>query len=355
MNDEIWVLGATGRTGAGIARLLSARGLKVGLVGRNAGKLDALARSLPGARSIVAATTAEMAAAIGREGPKVVMNTIGPFVETALPMVQALEPGAHYVDLSNELKSINDVLALDPEAKAAGRCLVPGAGYGFVSTESVVRALCEGMPPAERVRVDMMPFIGESEGSDLIGEALAGSIIDSVAYGGWEYANGQLARAALGGKATRLKLPDGTERTTGSTPLGDLEGARRASGARFVVAGSTEVPTGALAGLFIPMVGAMLSWRPLRNFAVRQMAKMKAPPPKQKEGSSWSHARVEWADGKVREGWLRTGDGMSFTCASAAEVCARLAGGAPKAGAFTTGDLWGAELARAVGAKIQIA
>ncbi|MFT3837405.1 MAG: saccharopine dehydrogenase NADP-binding domain-containing protein [Myxococcaceae bacterium] len=355
MNDEIWVLGATGRTGTAIAKNLAARGLKVGLVGRNAGKLELLAKAVPGARAIVAGTTAEMCDAITREAPKVVMNTIGPFTETAVPIARALPKGSHYVDLSNELKGIVDVLALDEEARAAGKCLVPGAGYGFVSTESVVRALCEGMPPAEKVRVDAIPFIGESEGSDRIGEALAASILDSLAYGGWEYSGGALVRASLGGHPTRLKLPDGDERSTGSTPLGDLVGAQRASGAAQVVAGSGEMPAGAVARAMLPVVGALLSWRPMRNFAVRQMAKLKAPPPKKKEGFSWGHARVEWADGRVKEGWFRTGDGMGFTCASAAEVCARLCSGAPKVGAFTAGDLWGAELARSLGAEIRIA
>ena len=41
---------------------------------------------------------------------------------------------------------------------------------------------------------------------------------------------------------------------------------------------------------------------------------------------SYAHARVEWADGTVREGWLRTGEGGDFTAAVAAEVARRALG-----------------------------
>ena len=51
------------------------------------------------------------------------------------------------------------VCALHEEARAAGGCLVTGAGYGFLATESVVLKLCQGRPAASRVRVDTVPLI----------------------------------------------------------------------------------------------------------------------------------------------------------------------------------------------------
>jgi hypothetical protein len=67
---------------------------------------------------------------------------------------------------------------------------------------------------------------------------------------------------------------------------------------------------------------------------------------------SWSHARIEWPDRTVREGWLRSGDGMDFTADVAAEVAVRLARGEGKPGAYTPGQLFGPPLATDVGSTL---
>lgn len=334
------VLGAAGRCGRGIARELAARSIAPIAVSRTGAQVE-------GARAVQAADVEAMGALIEEERPAVVVNTIGPFVTTALPITRAcIAAGAHYVDLSNELRSVLDVLALD----AGASCLVPGAGYGFAGTECLVRLLCEGREPAARVRVDSLPHISEG---GTVGEALAGSLVDSIAAGGRKYAGGQLVRASFGGSAIELTLPDGTRRKTTSVPTGDLDGARRASGAPDVIAASSEVPSTALSRVMMPVVSSLLSRRGIRDWSVRKLAAMKIPEPKPENARpTWSHARVEWADGTVREGWLRTEDAMRFTVKSIVEVAARLARGEGKPGAHTACGLFGWELAEAAGAEL---
>ncbi len=63
---------------------------------------------------------------------------------------------------------------------------------------------------------------------------------------------------------------------------------------------------------------------------------------------------MQWSSGRVREGWLRTGDGMDFTAAVAAEVAIRLRSGKGRAGAHTPGALFGFELAEAAGGELQV-
>ena len=138
---------------------------------------------------------------------------------------------------------------------------------------------------------------------------------------------------------------------TGSAPSADLEGARRASRAPFVVAASSEVPCTALTGVVVPILSFLVSWSPLRNFAVRRLARLHSPNRPKDRTASWGHARVEWPDESVREGWLRVGDGMVFTARVAAEVAARLAQGSDRPGAYTPGALFGPELAEAAGGQ----
>lgn len=144
---------------------------------------------------------------ITRNKPTVVINTIGPFTDTALPIARACLPGTHYIDLSNELPSIIVLLGLHEEAASSGSTLVTGAGFGVLATESVVLKLCEGQPPAIRVRVDAMPVVESEPGP--FGEALAATIIDGLAAGGRQYAKGQLVHAKLLSDFETLTLPDG--------------------------------------------------------------------------------------------------------------------------------------------------
>ncbi len=81
------------------------------------------------------------------------------------------------------------MFAMHEDFVKSGRCVVPGAGGGVPGTESVVLKLCEGRPPAARVRVDGLPAVGQN---GPIGPTLAESILDAMVYGGRRFAGGKL-------------------------------------------------------------------------------------------------------------------------------------------------------------------
>lgn len=346
--NEIWILGAAGRCGRAVATDLASRGLRTVLVGRDRARLAEVAGATGGdPRIVIAGSVAEIVAALTQARPAVVVNTIGPFLSTALPIVRAGAAGSHYVDLANELFAVTGLLGLHDEAVAAGRCLVTGAGFGLLGTESVVLKLCAGRPPAARVRVDAVPLLG---GSDTLGHTVAETVLDSLVAGGFRYDGGRLVRAGVGSAAERLTLPDGSTVTTGAAPTGDLEAARRASAAPDVVCGSSELPTGPLARVVLAALGTLASSRAVRDFLVARLARLRVSGTAQRQ-HSFGHARVTWPDGSTLKGWLRLGDGMAFTGRVLAEVAARLARGDGKPGAYTPGALFGPALAEAAGGQ----
>jgi hypothetical protein len=73
-------------------------------------------------------------------------------------------------------------------------------------------------------------------------------------------------------------------------------------------------------------------------------AQVRLPPPAQKL-DSWTHARVQWPDGRVREGWLRAVEAMACTNAVTTGVTLRLANNEGRPGACTPGALFGPVLA----------
>lgn len=346
---DIWILGAAGRIGALVSANLAASGASVVLCGRGEQDLRSLAERIGGnTRIVVTATIDDIKAKLRKAGPVVVVNLIGPFSETALPIINACAPGSRYLDLSNGRDETAGLLDLDGMAKASDRCLVSGAGWGVLAAESLVLKLCEDRPSALRVRVDLAPYI---EAPGRIGETFASTIVDGMCVGAHAYKDGRLVQARLGEHSETLVAPDGSTIRTGTVSSGDLEAAVRASGAPFAVAASNMAPTTSVARSAMSAVLFLLRFRRVREFAKRRLANVVAPPPKGPVKPSWAHARVEWADGTIREGWLRAGEGMAFTSRVASEVALRLSRNEGAAGAFTPGALFGPELAEAAGAE----
>ena len=120
--------------------------------------------------------------------------------------------------------------------------------------------------------------------------------------------------------------------------------------AAFVISASTMVPP-ALVGAVVPLATALVQIQAVRAFATRRLAAVKVKAAPREREFTWAHARVQWASGAVREGWLRAPEAMVFTAAVVADVTRRLARGEGKPGAYTPGALFGADLAVACGGQ----
>lgn len=112
-NDLVWILGATGRIGSALAvRLASTVGSLV-LVGRNAVRLSAVAASIDDRiATLVVRSPEEAAVEIKRNHPAVVVNTIGPFCRTVVPIARACPPAGHYVDVVLDVGAVSALLAM---------------------------------------------------------------------------------------------------------------------------------------------------------------------------------------------------------------------------------------------------
>ncbi|KAA8963657.1 saccharopine dehydrogenase NADP-binding domain-containing protein [Mycobacterium sp.] len=344
----IWVLGATGKGGRAIAHELVLNGSDVVLVGRDHNRLTTVAESLGRpVRTRVSAGLAELVTLIGDEKPAVVVNTIGPFGLTALPLARAsIAAGTHYVDLANELEPVRALLDLDADARSHGVTLVTGAGFGVLATETLVIELRGDRLAADSATVAALPAVDE------MGTAVLASVIDAVAHGGRRYRDGQLVRIRLGAQTTRIPLPGLPARAALAVPTGELEAARRASGAGAVGAYSAEVPSGPMARVVLPAVSTLLAVRPIRTATQRFVSRMRLRPPAKSGEVSWAYARLEWAGDTYREAWLRTGEAYGFTAKVAGYTAARISDETTRHGSFTPGALFGTDLARHAGATI---
>ena len=354
VTNEVWILGATGRVGRAVAAHLVESKIVPVLVGRDRERLSQVAASLDKElRAIVASSPEEIVAEISRQRPTLVINTIGPFTETTMLIARACLPYSHYIDLANDVISVSALLDLHEEAAAAGCTLVTGAGFGVLATESVVIKLCQGRPTPNRVRTDALASLEIEAG--VIGEALAATIIDGLPYGGRYYKNGRLVRNQVGSSPSTITLPDGSSVVAASVPFGELIAAQRASGAPNVLSASSEIPTGPVARAILPFATALFHSKALRTFAKRRLARLKLSARERPREYSWGHASVQWPDGTDQQGWLRIGDAQVFTATVAAKAAEWLLAGKGQPGAYTSGALFGPELAEAAGGTFLVA
>ncbi|ADJ50902.1 hypothetical protein AMES_9075 [Amycolatopsis mediterranei S699] len=328
---EIWVLGASGRTGRAITAELERRDVPVVLVGRNQERLAAT-----GAKYVVADGVDAMAAEIRRQRPAVVINTIGEYAATAATIARACLPGGHYVDMAADPIAVRRLLDLHEEALADGSTFVTGAGFGVLATEAVVAKLCEGRDTPSSVEVDALASVASEGGT--VGVALAASIVDALT-----------AVTARGAKPRTLVLPDGESAKVAGVDSGELIAAQRASGTPDVTVFSGLAPTAPVVRALVPLLGRVVSIPAVRRFAVRRLAAIRTKPAPRPRTHTWGHAVVTWPDGTTREGWLRADEAMDFTAAVVAETAARLAHGEGKPGAHTPASALGVEVAEAAG------
>src|SRR5436190_3871151 len=315
--SDVLLLGAAGSTGQLIAAELVANGLSVRLAGRRREPLDQLARALAAdgattdvcivdvsdAASLIAAT-----ASIG-----VVVSTIGPFARWAAPVIEAcLAARLPYVDIANEWSAVRDLLDRDGQALERQVPLITGAGFGPGATEALVLSLVEHARSAPaRVRVAAAAQVSRH------GDGVRQTIEESISQGSITYRNGHVVRESLGNGAATLTF-GGAERRMLPGPVGDLEAARRSTGAPDVVA--------YIAGPGEPITGT----------------------------GSCAWAEIVSADGSIATAELLTGDGLRATAAIAAEPTRRVLNGAPP-GAWTATRLFGPTLViDATGARVRV-
>jgi short subunit dehydrogenase-like uncharacterized protein len=344
--NTVWILGGAGRAGQAIAKQLKELGLPITLVGRNEkGLRDASYTLGLNERIAVFANLADIAGGIAREKPRVVINTIGPFMKTAVPIVQACPPGVNYLDIGNELPQFIDLFSMHDELARSSRTVVPGAAWGVLATESLVLHLCEGRSAPARVRVDSIAAV---DASGPLGTTLAETIVEGIRYGGRRYSQGVLQSCLSGSDQQIITLPDGSTAKSASIASGELEAAYRASKAENVVACFAGAPGGPVR-FVVPLMASLLAIPGLRQFAIKKLANLQGPPAQRKE--SWAAAHIEWADGSSQRGWLRAGDAYDFLAKTAAYTAQRLFAGATPAGCFTPGTLFGPEIAIRAGGE----
>lgn len=354
MSPTITVLGASGLVGRAIIGNLGGAQQLV-LVGRDATRLSAVADAArsAGVSELVTLTTgtegwANVLDRVPQTG--LVLNLVGPATRTAPEILDwCLRRRVHYCDVANELDAVRATLARGPDARRAGVSVMTGAGFGVVATEALVLALRGDRPAAQSARVAAMP------GMTSRGRNVAASAIEVLSAGGRAYRGGALTPIRPGSTHWRIPTPAGETLGGIGVAVGDLESAARASGAADVDAFTTEIPANAVVRAALPALSRAAQSAVIRGALEYAVSLTNSPGPtpgRSAEYVSLSYAKLTWADGTSRAGWLQMGDGYDFSGAVAAAVVVAQLAGAVTPGAHTPAAVLGPQIAFDAGAEL---
>ncbi|MDN5764057.1 MAG: saccharopine dehydrogenase NADP-binding domain-containing protein [Microlunatus sp.] len=141
---DLVLVGATGFVGRLTARHLAehaSSGLRVGLAGRSADRLEKVRSSLPAAGSTWPLITIDVlddtAVANLAARSRVVASTVGPYLRYGLALVQACaRAGTHYADLTGETLFVRrSIDAAHESARASGARIVHSCGFDSVPSD----------------------------------------------------------------------------------------------------------------------------------------------------------------------------------------------------------------------------
>lgn len=164
---KLLIYGAAGYTGRMAAANARASGVDIVLAGRakDEVKLVALAAEIGAEYRLFSADDMPaVQAALGDIG--VLLNTAGPFMRTAEPLMQAcIGAGVHYLDIAAELDSYQLAERLDEAATAAGVMLLPGSGGSVAMLGSLAAQAVKRVTKPVRLSIAMHVAGGFSRGS----------------------------------------------------------------------------------------------------------------------------------------------------------------------------------------------
>lgn len=313
--NTLMIYGAAGYTGGMAAEHAASAGLDLVLAGREKDrmKLEAMAGSLSTTIRLFSLEDPD-AVASGLGGISVLLNTAGPFANTAEPlMFAAIRGGVHYLDFSAELDTYREALALDAQARAAGIMLLPGSGGSVAMLGSLAGHAVARVTDARKISIALHVAGAMSRGS-------ATSASRNIAPETLHLVDGELVTRSPQ-EVRDFDFGSGPQSSFPVT-LPDLVTIHHATGVAdiesFVHVSADAFPTG-------------------------EVKQMPAGPSFEEREASRYHAAVEVtdADGTVVRSLLDTVNGYTFTSMAAAEAARRVLAGEVRPGFQTPAGLFG--------------
>lgn len=317
---KLMIYGASGYTGAMIARHAQEAGLQIIVAGRDGEKLAAMALKMDVAfRAFSLDDPDTIDSAL--EDIDVLINCAGPFMYTAKPLITAaIRQKVHYLDVAAELDSYQFAEIFDDVAVSAGVMLLPGCGGSVVMLGCLAAHAAAEIKNPARISLALHVTGTMSRGS-------AVSASENLSTECLLRRNGQLMQR----ESTELQNFDFGKGPQACFPvtLPDV----------ITIWKAAEIPD---IETFVYLSG--------EGFPQGNLADLpEGPTAQEREGSRYQAvAEVMNADGDTLRMLLDTVNGYSFTALAAAEAGRRVLAGECRPGFHTPAGLFGKHFAETI-------
>ena len=317
-DSNTWMIyGANGYTGRLIATRAVADGRKPILAGRDASKIEAVAKELGCSFRVFSLSTAEVTSR-HLDGLSAVLHCAGPFSRTAESMIGAcLLAGVDYLDITGELDVIEFAARQHDLAVAAGISIMPAVGFDVVPSDCLAAKLAAALPAASELKLAFRAGSSISPGT-------ANTMFAGLGYGGRVRKDSHIMRVPTAWKAMQIRFPSGDRRAV-TIPWGDVSSAFH----------TTRIPNiQVYAATPTRQISSWRRWRPLLpmtklapiQWLGRQWIKRHIMGPSDSErakGHAEFWGRVADNEGQIAEATLITPEGYSLTVLTSLEIVRR--------------------------------
>jgi short subunit dehydrogenase-like uncharacterized protein len=330
------IYGANGYTGELITRFAAEQGLKPILAGRNAEKIESLAKQYDFDFRVFGLDDAEKLDAALQE-TEFVLHCAGPFSLTSRPMVEAcLRNKRHYLDITGEIAVFETMARLDQKARDAGIMIMSGVGFDVVPSDCLAMHLKNRLPSATNLT---LAFYGMGR----ISHGTQATMTMNVGKGGAVRRNGEITSVPAAYKTREIDF--GEVRKTGVTiPWGDVSTAFYSTGIPNIEV-YTVMPASNLKMLKMSRyIGWLLATKPAQNYLQKQIPAGGPSDEERAKGKTllWGEASDD-AGNKV-EARLQGMEGYTMTALTALKISEKILAGNFCAGFQTPSKCYGADL-----------
>jgi short subunit dehydrogenase-like uncharacterized protein len=336
--DRWLIYGAYGFTGRLIVEEALRRGHRPALAGRSAKKLIPLAES-SGLDHRVFDLDDLQAVVRAIRDYALVLHCAGPYVLTADPMLRAcMLAGAHYLDLTGEIRVYEQNYAYDEAARKQGRVIISGVGFDVVPSDCLAAYVAAKLPDATHLEI---AFRVQSQAS----AGTVKSVAENGPGGFWVRRQGVLTPLPMGAGARKVRFSDGGDYTVMPIPWGDLSTAFRSTGIPNIttyMSFSPLVPP--LLRIIGPLAQVALSLQPVRQILKAGINLLFHGPGESQQAESHAYiwAQVRNDAGETAEAWLETPEPYRYTALSAVAAVERVLADQP-AGVLSPAQAFGAD------------
>ncbi len=338
MPSNFLLYGASGYTGALIARLALRQGLRPILAGRHREKCEQQAAKLGlEFRTFRLEDTATVESALKEVA--VVLNCAGPFSYTAQPMIDAcLRTQTHYLDITGEPAVLEAIARRDEVAKAALIMLMPGVGFDVVPSDCLAAYLKARLPSATHLALGV-DFL-----RNRISRGTMNTMVEAERANILVRQNGVLAPVPIAWKTRKIDFGQGSVLSI-TVPLGDVVTAYY----------STDIPNIEVYGAVPPFMhqGMKLSRMLNRFLSLRAMQHLQKwliqmQPPGPTDAERLHNKTALWGEVKDNDNCvaarLQCPEGYTLTALAALAVTKKVLAGQLKVGFQTPSLVYGADL-----------